>query len=67
MSSSTGDHGLAEELKKLESADTHEESSKLPALINFILGFSSTKEKSGEPQFLQKPLDIWEPALPVTL
>ena len=67
MSSSTGDHGLAEELKKLECAETHEESSKLPALINLISGFSSTKEISGDPQFLQKPLDILDPALPVTL
>ena len=67
MSSSTGDHGLAEELKKLESADTHEESSKLPALMNLISGFSPTKEINGDPQFSQKPLDIWDPALPVTL
>ena len=67
MSSSTGDHGLAEELKKLESAETHEESFRLPALMNLISGFSSTKQISGDPQISQKPLDILDPALPVTL
>ena len=54
-------------LKKLEFADTQEESSKLPAFINLRSGFSSTNDISGEPQFSQNPLDICDPALPVTL
>ena len=41
---STGDQGTAEELKKLESADTQEESSKLPAFINLRSGFSSIND-----------------------
>ena len=67
MVSSTGDQDLAVELQKLESAFIQLESSILPAFINLISGFSLTKEINGEPHSAQKPLDILEPAEPVTV
>ena len=65
--SSAGDQGLAVELQKFELAVTQEESSILPALINFISGFSSTKEIRGDPHSSQNPLETFEPAEPVTV
>ena len=67
MVSSTGDQDLAVELQKFESAFIQVESSILPALINLISGFSTTKEINGEPHSAQKPRDILEPAEPVTV
>jgi hypothetical protein len=67
MVSSTGDQDLAVELQKFESAFIQVESSILPAFINLISGFSLTKEINGEPHSAQKPLDILEPAEPVTV
>ena len=67
MVSSTGDQDLAVELQKFESAFIQVESSILPAFINLISGFSLTKEINGEPHSTQKPLDILEPAEPVTV
>ena len=67
MVSSTGDQDLAVELQKFESAFIQVESSILPAFINLISGFSLTKEINGEPHCAQKPLDILEPAEPVTV
>ena len=55
------------ELQKLELAVTHEESSILPALMNLISGFSSTKEMRGDPHSSQNPLETFEPAEPVTV
>ena len=65
--SSTGDHWLAVELQKLESALIHEESSMLPTFMNFTSEFSCTKETNGEPHSAQKPLEIWDPPDPVTV
>ena len=67
MVSSIGDQDLAVELQKFESAFIQVESSILPAFINLISGFSLTKEINGEPHSAQKPLDILEPAEPVTV
>ena len=67
MVSSTGDQDLAVELQKFESAFIQVESSILPAFINLISGFSLTKEINVEPHSAQKPLDILEPAEPVTV
>jgi hypothetical protein len=50
MPSCAEDQLCAVELQKLDAIVSHEESSIVPALINFIAGFSSTKLNTGEPQ-----------------
>ena len=67
IESSTGDQCCAVELQKLETIPNQSELSRVPALRNFIPGFSSIKLKTGEPQVEQNPLLMCDPAEPVTV
>jgi|TARA_B110000914_G_scaffold42111_1_gene35458 hypothetical protein len=67
ISSSAGDHSAALEPQKFDETLTQDESSKVPALMNLMPELSSTKLITGEPQSLQNPLLMCEPAVPVTI